>query len=270
MIFQVYFWIFLIYVIFISFGLTSFSIKDLAKNCLGLMNAYWFIPAYIGLYLFAPLLNAFCEKSSISQLGFYIVIFYLFQLSDSLPTASHYSNNGYSIFSFCGLYLIGRYVRLSNIANIKLLNTKVKLISWIMITTSLIALCALISVMYLHKGGIDLMLFPLSPFTYNNPLVIVQSVLIFIFFTKLNIKSNIINWLATGALAIYLLHMHPSVKNYYYEFSHNLYNISLLNHYLILILLFITVTLVAIPIDKIRGWGFEKIYSRLIQRNKSL
>ena len=52
---------------------------------------------------------------------------------------------------------------------------------------------------------------------YSNPLVIIQSVAYFSFFTTLNIKSKFINYLSTLMLGIYFIHENNYVRE-------NLYN----------------------------------------------
>lgn len=268
LIFQVYFWIFLIYIICLSTGIATFSIKGMAARIMGMMNGYWFVTVYIGLYILAPLLNSFVEKSSIRQLKWYIVIYYIFFTIDAMPFSSNYSMHGYSIYSFCGLYLIGQYLKKSNIMNLPIFNSKLKIFCYIIFVTFIIAASSLILELKVHKGQ-DLQLFPLSPFAYNNPLVILQAVLIFIFFSKIKIKSNIINWIATGSLAMYLLHMHPDLKQYYYAYSRQLYENTLPSQYLLILLLMISVAIVAIPIDKLREWIFKKLYYKITSFKKS-
>jgi hypothetical protein len=46
----------------------------------------------------------------------------------------------------------------------------------------------------------------LNSLNYNNPLIIISSVSLFIVFSKIKMQSKIINWLASSALAIYLIH----------------------------------------------------------------
>ncbi len=262
LIFQVYFWVFIVYIVSSVIGITEFSIHHSLKHLfLGVLNEYWFIPTYIGLYLLSPLLNSFVDSSNIKQLKWFIIIYYVFFTLDAIPYAKHFSSNGYSIFSFCGLYLLGRYINLSNIKNVTVFNTKTKLFVLILITTLLIFILSLFSLKVLHKGGLNLLTFPLSPFSYNNPVVIIQSILIFLFFLKINFRSNFINYCAGSALAIYLLHMHTDLKEYYYGFSKMLYTESLLTQYLFLLLLFIAVLLIAIPMDKVRIMIFNKLYS---------
>lgn len=229
---------------------------------MGIMTGYWFIPTYIGLYVFAPMLNAFIETHTHKQLLWYIIIFYIFFTLDALPFASNFTKNGYSIYSFIGLYMIGRFLRSSNILKAKIFSSNMKLFLWIILVTMLITIGALFIAIKFNKGGGDLQMFPLSTFAYNNPLVIIQSILIFIYFLKVRIQNNLINWCGTGALAIYLFHMHTNLKQEYYGFANQLYSYSMLNQYLSLILLFITVALIAIPVDKLRAWLFNRVYDK--------
>ncbi len=226
------------------------------------MSGYWFISTYIGLYLFAPLLNAFVEKSTCKELLWYTLIYYVFFTIDGLPYSSFYSNSGYSIYSFIGLYLIGRLLRTYEWDKYKIISAKWKIGLWLIAVTILITLGSLFISSTFHKGGADLHKFPLSTFAYNNPLVIIQSILIFILFLKLKFNSKFINWCGVSVIALYLLHMHPDLKLNFYDFAGELYMIPVLDQYLTITLLIIAVALIAIPVDKIRAWMFDMIYDK--------
>lgn len=269
LVFQVYFWIFLIYSICLISGYVDFSYRQLASRIIGIMSGYWFIPAYIGLYVFAPLLNAFVEKSTRKELLWYIVIFYIFFTIDAMPFSSNYSRSGYSIYSFMGLYLIGRYLKTCNWDCHNKYLSKKKILLWFSIVTFLIAAVAILIASIFKKGGAALHTFPLSTFAYNNPLVIMQSVLIFIFFLKIRLRNKFVNWCSASALALYLLHMHPDLKYNFYDFADKLYMLPILNQYLTIILLIITVALIAIPIDKVRAWMFDITYDKLLEKYHS-
>lgn len=261
LIFQVYFWIFLVAGISLIIGHSTISISKICGYLMGIMNGYWFVGAYLGLYILAPILNAFVEKSTMRQFKWYIIIFYIFFTIDALPYSTGYTNSGYSIYSFVGLYLIGQYIKRSDVGSLSLFQSKSKILLCILGVTLLIAISGLAVCAIFHRGGADLQLFPLSPIAYNNPLVIVQSILIFMFFYKLNIKSNFINWCAAGALAIYLFHMHPDIKQDYYGFARALYDESVFTQYLSIITLFIAIAIIAIPVDKLRAWIFDRLYN---------
>lgn len=270
LVFQVYFWLFLIYSICLISGYIEFSYEQLVSRIMGIMSGYWFIPAYIGLYLFAPLLNAFVENSSSKELFLYTIVYYVFFTIDAMPYSSSYSQSGYSIYSFIGLYLIGRLLRVCEWDKYKIISDKWKIALWLIMVTSLIAFGALFISYTFHKGGAELHTFPLSTLAYNNPLVIIQSVLIFIFFLKIKFNNKFINWCGASVLALYLLHMHPDLKNTFYEFADGLYMLPILNQYLTIILLIVAITFIAIPIDKIRAWIFDITYDKLLEKYYSL
>ena len=71
----------------------------------------WFIEAYIGLYILAPMINRFIEKSTHRELGIFILAFYLFSTLFGYLGKAYDFNKGMSIISLVGLYLIGAYLR---------------------------------------------------------------------------------------------------------------------------------------------------------------
>lgn len=96
---------------------------------------------------------------------------------------------------------------------------------------------------------------------YNNPIVIVQSIIGFLFFLTINIKSRIINWLACSALSIYLLHLYPGWKHSFIDLGKSFYQYDMFTQYSLQILLIIAVSITAVLIDKVRMACFDKVYS---------
>ena len=74
---------------------------------------YWFVKAYIILYLFSPILNAFIENVSKQQLLRFLLFFYIIQTIYGWYFGDGgYFNRGYSPLSMMGLYLLARYIRM--------------------------------------------------------------------------------------------------------------------------------------------------------------
>lgn len=147
--------------------------------CLSMINGRWFIPAYISLYVVAPPLNAFIEKSSTKQLLRYIVIFYIFSTIYGYFMFSKEFNEGMSLISLIGIYLTGAYLHRED----KLL---AKLNSWSWL--GLYFACALLLIVAsigLFKLNISSLIFG-----YLNPLIILQSVFLFMFFERLTIGKH--------------------------------------------------------------------------------
>ena len=101
-------------------------------------------------------------------------------------------------------------------------------------------------------------------FTYTNPLVILESVVLILIFRRISLKSSIINWIASSCLAIYLLHGNELILRPYYgrwiaQWYHNNSTIGfLLNTSLFLVL----VSIVAILLDQVRLALSRMIFSR--------
>lgn len=91
-------------------------------------------------------------------------------------------------------------------------------------------------------------------FTYSNPLVIVASLSLLLFFNRLQFTSKAINWLAASAFSIYLFHSNSNIFLPYFIYTiKNIYN-SFNGVYCLfgLLLFLMIVSLAAIMIDKIR------------------
>lgn len=91
-------------------------------------------------------------------------------------------------------------------------------------------------------------------YDYAAPLVIIQAICVFLFFARLQFRSiKIVNWCASSSLAIFLIHMHPSICGIgYYAITEALYYLPIWQHCIYLILLITGVFFGSILIDKIR------------------
>jgi len=110
-IFQCAFFFIGIYAIMIIIGLQSVSWQGI-KIALMLTPKNWFVKAYIGLYILSPVLNYFCEKSTRKQLRNLLICFFVFQTIYGCSGAATFIEQGYSTFSFIGLYLLARYLNI--------------------------------------------------------------------------------------------------------------------------------------------------------------
>lgn len=108
--FQIIFYLLGIYVIGLIAGFTQFSIKQLA-TCFLFTHNYWFIKAYIGLLILAPILNKFIENTDKKIFLAILCFFYGFQFVYGWINSEVWMAQGYSTFSFIGLYLLAKYIR---------------------------------------------------------------------------------------------------------------------------------------------------------------
>lgn len=215
----------------------------------------WFVRGYIMLMIFAPLLNSFISKSTTRQLGIFTLSYVLFEvIFNWLVNIYPDFERGGSILSFIGLYLIGSLIQRTK--NGKLIKNilKRKFCLSLYLAISIIIGCTLFFIAYIWSENSGIYNWSLNHFwPYNSPIVIICSVLLFLYFSKINIKSRFINKVAISTFAVYLFHMNPLLINPYLEICRYLFNSFDTFTYLIYISLFIiSIFSFAIVFDRIR------------------
>jgi len=210
-IFQCLFFLIGVYAVFVIAGFKSFIISDLAAQLLFIQDYdYWFIKAFILLYILSPVLNKFCEKTSEKEFRYVVISYYLIQsvYGWGFIAINSYAG-GYSTMSFIGLYLLARYFKLHG-------NKLTQQPIWIDITIIL----AIVVFNTITSFGTAYIGHPLAGKicdSYISPLVIVYSLYMVILFSKLNMQSTVVNWIASSAFAVYLLHTHIYVFNDFFK-----------------------------------------------------
>lgn len=259
LVFQIFFYSICIYLIAVGLGVVEWSIGGFIERfeCLFSPEKSWgFAVSYVLLYFCAPLLNALAEKSTSKELLTYIIVLFIAINFICMPDV---------VFTYALIYLIGRWLRKTDIV-------KSKLSTWkgYWIVTVLIFLCVyfiLYRVLGIRSAG-SASKFPFGfiGYSYSAPLVIIQAVFLFLAFAKMKLNNRIINWCATSCFAIFLIHMHPTIKEIgYYSFTTGLYEKPVCQHFLLLLLLIAVVFIGSILIDKIRIVVSTTTYSLLVK-----
>lgn len=165
-------------------------------------NSNWFIVDYLGLVLVSPILNKFIENTD--KRTFVYLLLMLFGYSFwfgfmPIPGATNLGefSRGYSIMSFCLIYLLARYFNLYGAPKWLVNNGFIiyVLLSMILAIGFCIALRfsieTLMSIWY----------------NYNNPLIILSAVAFFFGFNKINMpKLKFVNHVAKSCLGVLLFH----------------------------------------------------------------
>lgn len=185
----------------------SMDVNEWVELVLIKHRSYWFVKAYIILYMFAPVLSTFVDNVSQQQLKAFLMVFFVIQVIYGFYHYGGWYAGGYSPLSFMGLYLLARYMRLYPNGYTQL-NKYVDLSLYLFISV-FTAICSLALTYIFDKGGTVL-------FLYSSPLVILSSVFFFLFFTKLSFHSRIVNWVAASCFAVYLVHNSPYIFYPYY------------------------------------------------------
>ena len=177
--------------------------KDISPSTYN-MNEWWFLPNFIILILLSPLIESSIKEISKKTYTYFIVLLIIVNILFGYWWG--YVNwNGYNFLNFIFLYYIARYCRIQSdssvIKYLKKWGVLVYVFSFVVM-----GICHTI----LENTGHH----KLSNWYwgYNNPIILIESISLFLWLGSRNITSKIVNYLAGGVFAVYLL----STK----EFSH--------------------------------------------------
>lgn len=223
-------------------------------------GTWWFITAYLALYLLSPLLNSAIDSFNRNQFLFILISLTLINTVSGffIGTASIVgSNRGYSLLSFIHIYLIAQFIR-----KYVHLEKLTKYSPAVYIASSLLVfLLTLLSITELDHLGIK------KIYAYNNPLVLIAAISFFFFFKSINIRSGLINSISPYVLGVYLFHDHPLTRKYLIE---NLFNLSQSSsaylHFLGLLLITFLVFFAGYLIDRVRQLLLAPFTHYLIRR----
>lgn len=172
---------------------------------------YWFITIYFALCIISPYLNILVEH--IDTGTFRYMLFVCFCIFVILPTVGYVFNfpgitedAGYGIVNFSFLYLLGRYLRLHHSPK---LNKYWYLFGYFVCA----GCCSVFHIVYSKVLGFTFD----SLLSYNTIFAFCGSLCFFLFFSQLHFRSYVINKLAQGCLAAYVMHMHPLFYDYFFK-----------------------------------------------------
>ena len=256
----------------------TFNSTELLKTFLPISyNDYWFLTNYLILYLISPILNTVINN--IDEKKFKRIIVLLLFIDSILPTLTNSSffnvTLGYSLYHFIFLYFVGAFLRNYPIEDWyifkKTSKKALQLISlfifFLMAFINIINQSASKELLNMHPIIAEVgIIFSNSFIAYNNPLVIIQTIAFFVFFSTLNLKSSFINYISTATIGIYLIHDNNNIRNVLYKFlgfNGNNYSVMILGKILgCAILIFIS----CLIIELIRKFIFKLIYNTKIAK----
>lgn len=205
---QVFFYSFGIAVLFKCFQPELFSGRLYEYALPVITKKYWYFTAYVCLFLFTPLLNVGVNALSKQTLRRIVVaMFLVFSVAASVAREMDYDSfilvAGYSGLWLMILYVMGGYIR--------------KYGMWEKVPQpALLAIylgCTLLS--YLCKHYLPGAKFPPS---YISPLILLGSVALLLFFSRLkcgNIAKKLIALFAPAAFGVYIIHVHPLIWEHF-------------------------------------------------------
>lgn len=183
-----------IIVAWITEDVTMFHLSNLWQNCK--FTHYWYITHYLILCLLSPILERSLQDIDKNTLLNWLIILMIVSIYFGYGLG-YVNQDGYNYINFVFLYYIGRYLRISQQDKWYEFVGK-KAILWEMGIAFIMVVLYVVVSQYKWVHGIKF-------WSYNTPWVLVNSILVFIWFSRLKIKSIHINTFASGVLGIYLL-----------------------------------------------------------------
>jgi len=172
----------------------------------------WFIPAYIALLCFVPALNSFANSIDRIRLGNYLkVLLPVVMVCDCFYVIDCF-NGGYSALGLMAAYLLGMYLGKDR-GNMISINGKDSRRPWFYVFLYL-ALVLLWSGVYcfvllLFHNNVQIESRLLnSLIMYTSPIAFAGSLILFLTFKSITMKSRIINWLALSSFPIIGYHLY--------------------------------------------------------------
>ena len=185
---------------------------------------YWFVTAYVILYVLSPIMNAGVEKLSRKQLKLVIIgllIWFSF-IKSFVPVLFPTDHFGYDYGWFIVLYLIAAYIRKYDVV---LFYTAKKSALVYIISCVIIAVMS-ISLYYInyYTGGFNH--YQQMMFSYNFIFTLTASLGLFSMFRFLRLKDNafasLVRFIGPLTFGVYLLHMHVEIRDRWVYWISNL------------------------------------------------
>lgn len=239
-----------IYLVFVALGLASWSWRELTESFMVYTHTdLWYVPAYLGLYLLSPFLNSAVSTLSRRQFALALAALVLFNLWGGWMWGGSYNPTGYTVMQLVMMYLIGRFLSLyasefiEGSRRYRNYGLAVYLLSSVVIT---------VSALFMESK---------MAYAYNNPIVILSSVALFVCFASMRFQSPTVNLLARTAFAAYLIHKNPYIwVQVIKPAALSVWHLDSLLLYTAFFLAFpLAVYMFSFVVDSLRGWLFRKI-----------
>ena len=217
-------------------------------------NYYWFVTAYLQLYLVAFFLNktnrSLSDKEFFSLIG--VLAFFVFYLG--FLRKNGICSDGKNLVNFIFIYEIGQALRRYQLW----LEGKMK---WVY--AGVTSMLVVIGICYFIPDKNNLFVHAMAfLYKYNSPFLILLSVLIFLCFLNIHLHSKWINYLAASSFSIYLIHEHPLFREFAYVVPFKRIKEMGMDGFVLLgivIVFAISLSLICMLVDKIRVLLFSYI-----------
>ena len=214
----------------------------------GLTNStQWFILCYFILMALSPAINAIAGRLSYREQLWVGAALVIINCVFGWWFEMRFNDTGYTVYQLIMMYWIGGLVKSTL--------DRYKHLPWrsIAFATYIASIIGVILMMHSMRY--------FKVISYNNPVIVIESVALFVIFATMRFKSRAINWIASSAFAVYLIHMHfaifgnilrPLLSDIFDQYGGSIYA-------LYATAIGIAVYAISILIDKPRIWVFDKL-----------
>lgn len=215
--FQVWFYNILVNCLLKGFGIAVYTnigfINEISPFNL---NSYWFVYCYLIMYILSPYINKVIEKADrIILKKLIIMLIIIFGIVPYLTMGLAWKYNMYSIEQFILMYFIGAYIRKYELEKKWLSKTNKIQKRIVCISVFFVGLLINFSLCMTQKElcAIDSNILnfvgkSIGDFinSYSSPILVLQSIAVFVLFSTFSFKSKIINYISNLVLGVYLIH----------------------------------------------------------------
>ncbi|SFC16842.1 acyltransferase [Butyrivibrio sp. YAB3001] len=217
---QVYFYTILISITMVIAGVYVVKSNDSVFKTLQYLfpvssEHYWFVSAYVIMYVFAPVMNAAVNTLSRKKLKAIIIgllIWFCF-IKSIIPVMFATDHYGYDYGWFICLYLIAAYIRKYNVV----LFFNAKRSALVYLISSLVIGLMSIGLYYFNYRFGGLIYYSDVPYHYNFIFTLLGSLGLFSVFRFYRMKENrladVVRFVGPLTFGVYLLHMHLEIRD---------------------------------------------------------
>lgn len=247
--FQSVFIITFMYVLGLLMGYAALEPKQILE-CLLLESNAWFVKCYLALFILSPVLNIYCQNTTERQQRNLLIGFYVFQtVFGAFTMSASFIKAGFSTFSFVGLYLLARYMRVYG--------QRIWIYSKWIYVISIIG-----SVLWFYLPlRFGVMRLAYMSILYTSPFCITGDLGLVMWIANMPPKRNrYVNFLAVSCFAVFLCHACNvwTVKEFV-ALAKQIYDLYSGLFYIIVIVAYMTIVFgLSIAIDQLRkyAWSF--------------
>ncbi len=244
----------LLYLLRCCFHPNYFTPKYARYAFLGITHStQWFVTGYFILMALSPAINAVLRRTSFRQHLVLAAALIAVNCAGGWWLEMDFNPTGYTVYHLVFVYILGHVMR-ECLAQWQQLPWR-----WAGTAIYVASVAALVWIMQWTDYS--------KAMAYNNPIIILESLALFAVFSTMRFSSRAVNWIASSAFAVYLIHMHFSVYPYVLRpmLLHIYHTHGCAVASLLATVLGVAVFALCILIDKPRAALFNRLLS---QRNK--